>query len=98
MPVYLFQSGFCGCVSGKSSIKYSVVMGHVLERLYERKHPPNLLCAGSAPAEGLFHEAVRDRWGKLPDAVASCRPTLVYRLICSGPERIKEEIARLWRG
>ncbi len=97
MPIYLFQAGFCGCVTGKSSIKYAVVMGHVLERLYERKHPPNLLCAGAPSPEGLLHEAVQARWGKLPDTVASYGPSLVYRLICSGPEKTTEEIARLWR-
>ncbi|HEY0141163.1 MAG TPA: hypothetical protein VGF48_09720 [Thermoanaerobaculia bacterium] len=92
-PLFLFRLGVTGIVNGRGSIKYSLVLARVMERLFGVAHPPNLLCSCAPPATGPFVEAVRLKFGRVPD----WEPTLIARLLCSEPSTIRKEIAESWR-
>jgi hypothetical protein len=94
----MYRCGFHGFVSGRSSLKYSIVIGHVMEKVFEEKHPPNLFCAGTPRPEGHLHTAVLSMLGGLPEAVRDCPPTLIYRLIFSEKDIIRREVENLLKG
>jgi hypothetical protein len=98
LPLFMYRCGFHGFVSGRSSLKYSIVIGHVMEKVFEEKHPPNLFCAGTPRPEGPLHTAVLRMLGGLPEAVRDCPPTLIYRLIFSEKDIIRREVENLWKG
>ena len=98
LPLFMYRCGFHGFVSGTSSLKYSIVIGHVMEKVFEEKHPPNLFCAGTPRPEGPLHTAVFRMLGELPEAVRDCPPTLIYRLIFSGKDAIRREVENLSKG
>jgi hypothetical protein len=93
-PLFLFRLGIGGIVNGRGSIRYSLVLAHVQRRLFGTKHVPNLLCSCSPIANGPFAEAVRRKYGALPDALRE--PTLITRLLESDPATIRREIAESW--
>lgn len=96
-PIFLFRLGVAGIINGRGSIRYSLVLAHVLKRVFGERHPPNLLCSCSPRLTGPFVSAVRKAYGRLPDDLRSREPTLLSRLLSSGEETIREEIAASWR-
>ncbi|HEX6099450.1 MAG TPA: hypothetical protein VF432_24260 [Thermoanaerobaculia bacterium] len=94
-PLFLFRAGVTGIVNGRGSIRYSLVLGKVMHRLFGVAHPPNLLCSCSPPPAGPFAEAVRRTLGD--EAVRGCEPTLIQRLLYDEPETIRRQIAESWR-
>lgn len=96
-PLFLFRLGVEGIVNGRGSIRYSLVLAHVLERTLGGDHPPNLLCSCSPPAGGPFTEAARICRGTLPASLAELEPTLIPRLLSADGEVIRREIAASWR-
>jgi hypothetical protein len=94
-PLFLFRAGVTGIVNGRGSIRYSLVLGKVMHRLFGIAHPPNLLCSCAPPPSGPFAEAVRRKMGDA--AVRDCEPTLVARLLVDEPETIRRQIAESWR-
>lgn len=92
-PLFLFRLGVTGIVNGRGSIKYSLVLARVMQRLFGVAHPPNLLCSCAPPASGPFAEAVRVKRGVMPE----WEPTLIARLLCGDPAVIRNEIAESWR-
>jgi hypothetical protein len=88
-PVFLMRLGITGLVSGRGSIRYSLVLGRVMQRLFGVAHVPNLLCSASPPPSGPFHDAA--------PRLASWEPTLIARLLCDEPATIREQIRTSWR-
>jgi hypothetical protein len=97
-PLFLFRLGIAGIINGRGSIRYSLVLGHVMQRLFGESHAPNLLCSCSPKLAGPFVEAVCRAHGRLPDSLRSREPTLISRLLSSDEPRIREEISASWRG
>ena len=87
-PIFLFRLGVTGIVNGRGSIRYSLVLARVLQRLFGMAHPPNLLCSCAPPPSGPFAEAARQTKGE---------PTLIARLLTTDPATIRREIAESWR-
>ncbi|MBN1662223.1 MAG: hypothetical protein JW943_01360 [Deltaproteobacteria bacterium] len=98
LPLFLYRMGFAGMVSGKSSVKYAVVIGHVQEVLFGERHPPNFLCAGTPTPTGLLHDAVRLHGGGGVRPAEESAPTLIYRLLFETPDAIRREFETLWKG
>ena len=96
-PLFLFRLGVAGIINGRGSIRYSLVLAHVMKRLFGERHPPNLLCSCSPKLTGPFVSAVRCAHGLLPDSLRSREPTLVSRLLSSEEATIREEISASWR-
>ena len=94
-PLYLYRCGLNGFISGTSSIKYAVVMGHVMERLFHERHPPNLLCICSVSPEEFLHRAVYAGRGELPKSIMRYEPSLLCKMIFSTQDDVREEIAKL---
>jgi hypothetical protein len=97
VPVFLFRLGAAGIVSGRGSIRYSLVVAHVMRRLFGEPHPANLLCSCAPAQSGPFAEALRSARGELPAAVRATEPTLIARLLHATPVEIRKEIAASWR-
>ncbi|HVR40104.1 MAG TPA: hypothetical protein VMU84_13485, partial [Thermoanaerobaculia bacterium] len=93
-PIFLFRLGLGGIINGRGSIRYSLVLAHVMRRVFGENHVPNLLCSCSPVANGPFAEAVRKKHGALPDALRE--PTLIARLLESDEATIRREIAESW--
>jgi hypothetical protein len=96
-PLFLFRLGIAGIINGRGSIRYSLVLGHVMQRLFGERHAPNLLCSCSPKLSGPFVDAVCRAHGQLPDSLRSHEPTLIARLLLSDEARIREEISTSWR-
>ena len=94
-PLFLFRMGVTGIVNGRGSIRYSLVLARVLQRLFGLPHPPNLLCSCAPEDRGPFAEAVRRKHG--PEALHGYEPTLLLRLLTAEPATIRREIAESWR-
>jgi hypothetical protein len=97
VPLFLFRLGIAGIINGRGSIRYSLVLAHVLKRLFGETHPPNLLCSCSPQLAGPFVEAVRRAHGQLPESLSAREPTLISRLLSSEEATIREEISASWR-
>jgi hypothetical protein len=97
VPIFLFRLGAAGLVSGRGSVRYSLVVAHVMRRLFGEPHPPNLLCSCAPAQTGPFVEALHAERGEVPPAVRATEPALIARLLHSAPETIREEIAASWR-
>ena len=98
LPMFLFRLGLGGWISGRSSVKYSAVVGHVLERLFGQKPPPNLLCSATVAPAGELHNAVSILKGELPEEVSQCPPGLVYRMLFEDKDKVRSELAKLLNG
>jgi hypothetical protein len=96
-PLFLFRLGIAGIINGRGSIRYSLVLGHVMQRLFGQRHAPNLLCSCSPKLSGPFVEAVRRAHGQFPDSLRSREPTLIARLLSSEESMIRAEISTSWR-
>jgi len=96
-PLFLFQLGAAGIVNGRGSIRYSLILGHVMQRLFGERHPPNLLCSTAPPPSGPLIEAVCRARGGLPPALRDYEPTLIDRFLTNNPAAIREEIRVAWR-
>ena len=96
-PIFLFRLGVRGIVAGRGSMRYTLVLGRVMEALAGRPLPPNLLCSCRLEPSGPLVEAVRLARGGLPEALADYEPTLVARLLTTDERAIREEIAASWR-
>jgi hypothetical protein len=96
-PLFLFRLGIAGLIDGRGSIRYSLVLAHVLRRLFGDRHPPNLLCSCSPPLTGPFVDAVCRAQGKLPETFRAREPTLISRLLMSDETTIRREISASWR-
>jgi hypothetical protein len=96
-PLFLFRLGIAGIINGRGSIRYSLVLGHVMQRLFGQRHAPNLLCSCSPKLSGPFVEAVCRAHGQLPSSLRSREPTLIARLLSSEETRIRAEISTSWR-
>jgi len=96
-PLFLFRLGVPGIVNGRGSIRYSLVLGHVMQRLLGERHPPNLLCSTAPPPSGPLIEAVCRARGGLPPALRDYEPTLIDRFLTNDPATIREEIRVAWR-
>jgi hypothetical protein len=96
-PLFLFRLGVAGIVNGRGSIRYSLVLGHVMQRLFGERHPPNLLCSTAPAPSGSLIEAVCRARGGLPPALRDYEPTLIDRCLTSDPATIREEIRVAWR-
>jgi hypothetical protein len=96
-PLFLFRLGVAGIVNGRGSIRYSLVLGHVMQRVFGERHPPNLLCSTAPPPSGPLIEAVCRARGGLPPALAGYEPTLIDRFLTGDPATIREEIRVAWR-
>ena len=88
-PIFLMRLGITGLISGRGSIRYSLVLGRVMQRLFGVPHVPNLLCSTNAPPSGPFHEAAPQ--------LTSWEPTLIARLLADEPSTIREQIRASWR-
>ncbi len=97
VPVLLFRLGAAGIVSGRGSIRYSLVVARVMRRLFGEPHPANLLCSCAPAPSGPFVEALRSARGELPAAVRASEPALIARLLYSDAAAIRKEIAASWR-
>jgi hypothetical protein len=95
-PIFFYRLGAAGTVSGRGSIRYSLVLGHVFARVFGEAHPPNLLCSATVPPSGPFVEAVRRAHGELPAAVRQWEPTLVARLLANDEPTVRAEIGASW--
>lgn len=96
-PLFLFRLGIDGIINGRGSIRYSLVLAHVMKRLFGESHVPNLLCSCSARLTGAFVDAVRLAHGRLPDSLRGREPTLIPRLLSSEVTMIRKEISDSWR-
>lgn len=96
-PIFLFRLGVAGIVAGRGSMRYTLVLGRVMEALAGTPLPPNLLCACRVEPAGPLVEAVRRARGGWPGALADYEPTLVARLLTTDERSIREEIAASWR-
>jgi hypothetical protein len=96
-PLFLFRLGIAGIINGRGSIRYSLVLAHVMRRLFGDSHPPNLLCSCSPPLTGPFVDAVCRAQGKLPETLRAREPTLISRLLRSDEATIRREISASWR-
>ncbi|MEA2345125.1 MAG: hypothetical protein QOF63_3294 [Thermoanaerobaculia bacterium] len=96
-PLFLFRLGIAGIVNGRGSIRYSLVLGHVMQRVFGERHPPNLLCSTAPPPSGPLIEAVFRARGGLPPALRDYEPTLIDRFLTSDASTIREEIRVAWR-
>jgi hypothetical protein len=96
-PLFLFRLGIAGIINGRGSIRYSLVLAHVMNRLFGESHVPNLLCSCSARLTGPFVDAVCRAHGRLPDSFRGREPTLIPRLLSSELTIIREEISDSWR-
>jgi len=96
-PLFLFRLGVAGIVNGRGSIRYSLVLGHVMQRLLGERHPPNLLCSTAPPPSGPLIEAVCRARGGLPPRLRDYEPTLIDRFLTNDPAMIREEIRVAWR-
>jgi hypothetical protein len=96
-PLFLFRLGIAGIINGRGSIRYSLVLGHVMQRLFGERHAPNLLCSCSPKLSGPFVDAVCRAHGQLPGSLRSREPTLIARLLSSDEAKIREEISTSWR-
>jgi hypothetical protein len=96
-PLFLFRLGIAGIINGRGSIRYSLVLAHVMKRLFGESHVPNLLCSCSAKLSGPFVDAVCRAHGRLPDSLRAREPTLIPRLLSSEVTMIRKEIADSWR-
>jgi hypothetical protein len=94
-PLFLFRLGVTGIVNGRGSIRYSLVLGRVMQRLFGVPHPPNLLCSCAPAASGPIADAARVTHGA--DALRGYEPTLLLRLLTDEPATIRREIAESWR-
>jgi hypothetical protein len=92
-PVFLFRLGVSGIINGRGSIRYSLVLAHVLKRLFGESHVPNLLCSCSPKLAGPFVDAVRLAHGQLPASMHAREPTLISRLLSTDEAVIREEIS-----
>lgn len=92
-PVFLVRAGVGGVLNGKGAIRYTLVVAHVLERMFGMAHPPNFLCAGPYRGADPFADA-RAAAGASP---AEVEPTLLARLLASDPATVREESAAVWR-
>lgn len=92
-PVFLFRAGVGGVLNGRGAIRYTLVVAHVLERMFGMAHPPNFLCAGAYGGPDPFAEA-RAAAGVPP---ADVEPTLLSRLLASDPATVRAEAAVIWR-
>lgn len=92
-PVFLFRAGVGGILNGKGAIRYTLVVAHVLERLFGVPHPPNFLCAGPYRGPDPFADA-RAAAGA---PSAEVEPTLLARLLAAGPGAVRAETAAAWR-
>jgi len=96
-PLFLFRLGVAGIVNGRGSIRYSLVLGHVMQRLFGERHPPNLLCSTAPPPSGPLIEAVCRAGGGLPPTLCDYEPTLIDRYLTNDSAAIREEIRVAWR-
>ena len=96
-PLFLFRLGVSGIVNGRGSIRYSLVLGHVMQRLFGERHVPNLLCSCAPRPSGPLVEAVRHARGGLPPALRDYEPTLIDRFLTNDQATIREEIRVAWR-
>jgi hypothetical protein len=96
-PLFLFRLGVAGIVNGRGSIRYSLVLGHVMRRLFGERHPPNLLCSTAPPPSGPLIDAVCFARGGLPPALRDYERTLIDRFLTSDAATIREEIRVAWR-
>jgi hypothetical protein len=96
-PLFLFRLGVAGIVNGRGSIRYSLVLGHVMQRLFGERHPPNLLCSTAPPPSGPLVESVCHARGGLPPALRDYEPTLIDRCLTNDAATIREEIRVAWR-
>lgn len=96
-PLFLFRLGVAGIVNGRGSIRYSLVLGHVMQRLFGERHPPNVLCSTAPPPSGPLFEAVCRARGGLPPALRDYEPTLIDRFLTGDAAAIREEIRVAWR-
>jgi len=92
-PIFQFRAGVGGVLNGKGAIRYTLVVAHVLERLFGIPHPPNFLCAGAYRGPDPFADA-RAAAGAPP---AQVEPTLLTRLIAADPAAVRAEVAAVWR-
>jgi hypothetical protein len=92
-PIFQFRAGVGGVLNGKGAIRYTLVVAHVLERLFGIPHPPNFLCAGAYRGPNPFADA-RAAVGAPP---AQVEPTLLARLLASDPATVRADVARVWR-
>ena len=96
-PLFLFRLGVAGIINGRGSIRYSLVLAHVMKRLFGDRHVPNLLCSCSPRLAGPFVDAVCRAHGQLPESLRSREPTLISRLLSSDETTIRREISASWR-
>jgi hypothetical protein len=96
-PLFLFRLGVSGIVNGRGSIRYSLVLGHVMQRLFGERHVPNLLCSCAPRPSGPLIEAVCRARGGLPPALRDYEPTLIDRSLTNDPAVIRDEIRTAWR-
>src|SRR6185436_7917243 len=96
-PLFLFRMGVSGIVNGRGSIRYSLVLGHVTQRLFGERHMPNLLCSCAPRPSGPLIEAVCRARGGLPAALRDYEPTLIDRFLTNDAAAIREEIRTAWR-
>jgi len=95
LPLFLYRCGLKGFISGRSSVRYSAVIGHVMERLFQEKHPPNLYCVISIAPRGILHRAVEVSQRKLPESLMNFEPTLFYKMIFASPKEVRDEVGAL---
>ena len=80
-PIFLCRLGVAGMISGRGSIRYSLVLAHVMQRLFGERHVPNLLCSCSPQLTGPFVDAVCRAHDGLPELLHGREPTLIARLL-----------------
>ena len=88
-PLFLYRCGLNGFMSGTSSIKYAVVVGHVMERLFHERHPPNLLCTCGVCPEEFLHGAMYAGRGELPEPLTRYEPSLLYKMLFSTQDDVR---------
>lgn len=96
-PLFLFRLGVSGIVNGRGSIRYSLVLGHVMQRLFGERHVPNLLCSCAPRPSGPLIEAVCHARGELPASLRDYEPTLIDRFLTNDVATIRDEIRVAWR-
>ena len=96
-PLFLFRLGVSGIVNGRGSIRYSLVLGHVMKRLFGEQHVPNLLCSCAPRPSGPLIEAVCHARGELPPSLRDYEPTLIDRFLMNDAATIRDEVRVAWR-
>jgi hypothetical protein len=96
-PVFLMRLGITGIINGRGSVRYSLIVGRVMRRLFGESHVPNLLCSCAPPDSGPFADAVRRVHHRLPAGMRRSEPTLIARLLYCEESTIRREIAASWR-